>query len=59
MGTVMDLPNIDEVSALSDEDRVCIDEIISVLEKHDRLKRFGLTLLHQHFPVEDGEILLE
>lgn len=54
-----ELPDIDEVAPLSSDDFVCIAEIRKVLEKHDALTRFGVALLHSHFPVAEDEILLE
>ena len=53
------LPHIDEVAPLSQEDEVCLKEIKEVLRKHNRLQRFGVSLLHEHFPVGDGEVLME
>ena len=53
------LPDIDEVAALSDADRPCLAEIRDVLIKHDALRRFGVSLLHEHFEVADDEILVE
>lgn len=53
------LPDIDEVEPLSDLDQPCLTEIRAVLVKHDVLRRFGITLLHEHFEVADDEILVE
>lgn len=53
------LPHIDEVTPVSDTDEACLQEIRSVLEKHGALSRFGLTLMHQHFPIQDDEVLVE
>lgn len=44
---------------LSNSDHACINDIVQVLKKHDCLDRFGLTLLHKHFDLEDGEVLAE
>ncbi len=44
---------------LSGRDAACIQDIVSVLKKHNCLGRFGLTLLHRHFDIEEGEILAE
>lgn len=54
-----ELPNINEVPHISDEDRKCFEEVRQVLTKHGRQRRFGLTLLHQHFPVAKNEVMLE
>lgn len=53
------LPDIGEVPALSPEDSACMDEIVSVLRKHGGLRRFGITLLHQHFDIAADEVLIE
>lgn len=53
------LPDISEVTPLSGNDQPLIDDIVAVLRKHDALNRFGLTLLHQHFPIGDDEMLVE
>lgn len=52
-------PHIDEVEALSEKDGAVIQDILEVLEKHGATQRFGICLLHDHFPVEEGEVLLE
>ena len=54
-----DLPDISEVSEVSKEDRECIKEVKEVLEKHGKSSKFGLTLLHSHFPVDEDEVLVE
>lgn len=53
------LPHIDDVAPVSEADRACLDDIRAVLVRHGRIERFGICLLHQHFPVGDGEILVE
>jgi predicted transcriptional regulator of viral defense system len=53
------LQDIDEIEPISDKDRACLDEIQKVLERHGALQRFGVSLLHSHFPVHEGEILVE
>jgi len=53
------LLDIDEVKPLSDDDKQCIAELKDVLERHGALQRFGVTLLHNHFPVYEGEVLVE
>jgi hypothetical protein len=51
--------NINLVPTVSSEDADCLDEMRDVLARHNRLNRFGVVLLHSHFPVADDEILLE
>ena len=53
------LPDIDDVAPLSDSDAACLSEIREVLDRHDALDRFGLTLLHEHFDLEHDEVLVE
>lgn len=52
-------PDISEVPPLSDGDRECIRELRDVLERHGRLGRFGINLIHKHFEVGDDEVLVE
>lgn len=35
------------------------DDVREVLAKHGALQRFGLTLLHQHFHMDEDEVLVE
>lgn len=53
------LPDIEDVPPLNDDDRACIEEVTEVLKKHGSLSRFGLMLLHQHFDLGAGEVMLE
>lgn len=53
------LPDIDDVAPLSADDEACLTEVRRVLEEHGALQRFGVALLHQHFAVQDDEILVE
>lgn len=53
------LPDIDEVRPVDTTDQIVFDEVREVLVRHGALQRFGLTLLHQHFEMDDGEILVE
>ncbi len=48
-----------EIPCMSDDDNACIEEIVEVLKKYKRLDKFGLTLLHQHFDLDDNEVLAE
>lgn len=45
--------------ALSAADVECLQEVRAVLARHDQMNRFGVTLLHKHFDVADGECLIE
>lgn len=53
------LLDIDDVKPLSDDDKQCFAELKQVLERHGALQRFGVTRLHNHFPVYEGEVLVE
>jgi len=53
------LPDIDEVRPFGPDDKACFDELRAVLEKHEALQRFGITLLHQHFDIANNEVLVE
>ncbi|WP_457492368.1 hypothetical protein [Tardiphaga sp. P5_C7] len=55
----LDLKDIDDVAPLSADDDACLQELREVLRKHGRLDRFGVTLLHQQFPIEENEVLVE
>ena len=54
-----DLPHIGEVGTISPEDRACLEDVRAVLARHGRLDKFGLALLHHHFPLDDGEVFVE
>lgn len=53
------LSDIDAVAPLDDADRACLADMREVLKRHGRLDRFGVMLLHSHFPIHEGEVLLE
>jgi hypothetical protein len=55
------LPDIDLTNAghLAGDDYACLDEVGCCLVKERANERFGVTLLHSHFPVRDDEILVE
>jgi hypothetical protein len=52
-------PDLKDIAPLGESDRQCLEEIREVLARYERLDRFGLTLLHDHFPLEDNELLME
>ena len=56
---VAELPNINDVPRITESDRECFEAVRQTLVKHGCERRFGLTLLHQHFPVAADEIMLE
>ena len=54
-----DVPHIGDVGSISPEDRSCLEEVRSVLARHGLLDKFGVALLHHHFPVDDTEVFVE
>ena len=53
------LPSFNDAVPLGPGDEEFVNDIREVLAKHGNLSRFGLCLLHDHFPIHEGEILLE
>lgn len=53
------LPTFDEAEPLGPGDEAFLRDVVAVLAKHNNLQRFGLCLLHEHFPLADDEIMLE
>ncbi|HEX2149803.1 MAG TPA: hypothetical protein VHI31_06505 [Actinomycetota bacterium] len=53
------LATFEEAMALGPEDGAFLSEIAQVMEKYGNLDRFGICLLHEHFPLADDEVLLE
>lgn len=53
------LPRFEETEGLGPQDAEFVEDLVTVLEKHGNLDRFGLCLLHDHFPLGDDEVLVE
>ncbi|HEV7284686.1 MAG TPA: hypothetical protein VGN75_07495 [Kaistia sp.] len=53
------LQDIDDVAPIGAADADCLKEIYEVLQRHGKVDRFGVTLLHKHFAMTDDEVLLE
>ncbi|HAS39053.1 MAG TPA: hypothetical protein DCS93_01175 [Microscillaceae bacterium] len=53
------LKDIDVIDPFNDDDRETLALIREVLRKRNAIDRFGLTLLHDHFDVNDDEVLVE
>lgn len=53
------LPTFSDAVPLGPGDGAFVQELHALLAKHGNLDRFGLTLLHEHFAVAPGEILME
>ncbi len=54
-----DLKKLKDVQPINDSDVECMAEVREVLKKHGKRERFGLALLHKHFEMDDGELLVE
>ena len=54
-----ELPDVDDVRPISEHDSACLRDLRDVLVQHGALARFGISLLHTHFPVGQDEIMLE
>lgn len=53
------MPSFDEAEPLGPGDEAFLRDVAAVLAKHNNLQRFGLCLLHEHFPLAEDEIMLE
>ena len=53
------LDQINAVAPLCEADAPLMKDLRDALRKHGALDRFGVTLLHKHFDMADGERLLE
>jgi hypothetical protein len=53
------LPDVDGVEPISDRDCKVLAEVGRVLARRGYTHRFGICLLHKHFDLADGEVLLE
>ena len=53
------IPHVDEVAPVSDADDAVFAEIRAVLARHNALDRFGVSLPHDHFQIDEDEILVE
>jgi hypothetical protein len=53
------LKDLHDVDPLNDGDYDCLVQIREVLKKHGKQERFGVALLHTHFPMQYGEVLVE
>ena len=53
------LPDFDSIVPKNEDDEECLREVRDVLERHGKLNRFGIVLLHKHFDLKPGEVLIE
>ena len=54
-----DLPNVDDVEPLSASDEECLRDVGEILERWGKQDRFGVSLAHRHFDLEEGEVMVE
>ncbi|MER6024553.1 hypothetical protein [Streptomyces sp. NPDC001851] len=53
------LPRFEEAEGLGPQDAEFVKDLVAVLARHGNLNRFGLCLLHDHFPLAADEVLVE
>lgn len=53
------MPSFEEAMPLGPGDEDFVRDVVAVLAKYNNLQRFGLCLLHEHFPLDDDEIMME
>ncbi len=53
------LDDIDDIEPIGEADGDCLKELYGVLKRHNMHERFGVTLLHKHFPLAADEVMLE
>ena len=53
------LADLRDVPALDRHDLACMAELREVLQRHGRLQRFALHLVHKHFELAADEVLVE
>jgi hypothetical protein len=53
------VPSIAEAQPLSPNERACLSEVRKTLERHGRLDKFGVCLIHKPFEIQPDEALLE
>lgn len=51
--------DIEDVEPMGEKDSDVLKELHGVLKKHGCLERFGIFLLHKHFEMDDGEMVVE
>lgn len=53
------LQDINEVEPLTDEDQETLQMVREVLRKRNAIDKFGVSLLHDHFDINEDEMLVE
>ncbi|MBE3026494.1 hypothetical protein [Janthinobacterium sp. GW458P] len=51
--------DISAVQSLQADDLACFRELRDVLLRYGALERFGISLIHRHFDIDDDEELME
>ncbi len=51
--------DVNEVRPIDQHDHSVLMELRDVLLKHDAMSRFGVTLVHRHFDLQEGEVVVE
>ena len=51
--------DISEVEPLTEDDKELFRDVRDVLKKYGALDRFGLSVIHKHFDIDEDEGLLE
>jgi hypothetical protein len=59
MSIASPLPTFEHAAPLGENDSAFLQEVATVFERYGNIDRFGLCMLHEHFPVADDEILME
>ena len=54
-----ELSHLTSETSIDETDEKCLEEVRSVLERYGRISKFGMALLHKHFEVHEGEVLVE
>jgi len=55
----MNAQDLHDCEPLNEADFACMNDIRAVLEKHGKLDRFALHLIHKHFDIAEDEVLVE
>jgi hypothetical protein len=53
------LPDLQDAPPIDDADLACLHELRDVLARHGKLERFAVHLVHRHFDLGEGEVLIE
>lgn len=51
--------NISEAEGFTSRDAACFKEVRDVMGKYGLLDKYGISLIHRHFDIDDDECLIE